>query len=148
MKLFDAEDDCAIPPGIDEPLAMSRSAQVYYYSTDGLGSAGIVSDAAGVVKNKYSYDAWGAIKSQTAAISNPFGYTSREFAEVGTWFYRNRYMLPAIGRFINEDPLRYKAWYNFYSYVANDRTNFIDPKGCQRSFKSDPPSLSGIDPPG
>ncbi|MCI0553067.1 MAG: hypothetical protein L0287_19135, partial [Anaerolineae bacterium] len=36
---------------------------------------------------------------------------------------------PGIGKFVSEDPLRFAASVNFYSYVLNDPINFIDPNG-------------------
>ena len=44
-------------PRIDEPLAMSRSAQVYYYGVDGLGSVNVIADAGGAVQRTYLHDA-------------------------------------------------------------------------------------------
>jgi len=46
-------------PGIDEPICMMDVADnnaVYYYHYDGLGSVAAISDANGVVVEKYSYD--------------------------------------------------------------------------------------------
>ncbi|MCI0551869.1 MAG: RHS repeat-associated core domain-containing protein, partial [Anaerolineae bacterium] len=53
----------------------------------------------------------------------------REFSEAGLMFYRARFYSPGIGKFVSEDPLRFAAGVNFYSYVLNDPINFIDPNG-------------------
>ena len=45
-------------------------------------------------------------------------------------YYRARYYDPSAGRFLNEDPLRYKGRdTNFYRYVWNRPSNLIDPRG-------------------
>lgn len=87
--------DYLFGPGIDEPLAMSRSGgQVYYYDVDGLESANLVTNSSGAVQDSYVYDAWGQTRRQTGTLANPFGYTAREFGEAGTLFYRARYYQP------------------------------------------------------
>ena len=63
-------------------------------------------------------------------MPNPFRYTGRGFdAEAGLYFYRTRYYDPSIGRFIAEDPIRFDAGTNFYTYAQNNPAKFIDPKG-------------------
>lgn len=58
------------------------------------------------------------------------GYTAREFdPETNLYFYRARFYDPATGRFLSEDPIGFTAGIDFYSYVSNDSTNLIDPKG-------------------
>ncbi|HLZ49197.1 MAG TPA: RHS repeat-associated core domain-containing protein [Candidatus Acidoferrum sp.] len=44
-------------------------------------------------------------------------------------YYRARYYDPPAGRFISEDPIRFAASINFYSYVWNDPILRIDPRG-------------------
>jgi RHS repeat-associated protein len=50
-------------------------------------------------------------------------------AESGIYYYRARYYDPKIGRFISEDPIRFDADINFYSYVRNQPTRLVDPFG-------------------
>jgi RHS repeat-associated protein len=44
-------------------------------------------------------------------------------------YYRARYYDPATGRFLNEDPIRFRGGVNFYAYVDNSVTNRTDPRG-------------------
>jgi hypothetical protein len=44
-------------------------------------------------------------------------------------YYRARYYDPQAGRFLTEDPIRLGGGIDFYKYVANDPSNFIDPLG-------------------
>ncbi|MFY9551761.1 MAG: RHS repeat-associated core domain-containing protein, partial [Thermoanaerobaculia bacterium] len=126
--------DYLFGPGIDEPLAMRRGGSTYYYDVDGLGSVTLVTDSGGTVQDKYLYDTWGQIRSSTTPVANPFGYTSREFGEAQTMFYRARYYQPAVGRFLSEDPIAADAPSLFggaglYAYVSNDPIDYLDPDG-------------------
>jgi len=67
---------------------------------------------------------------------NPFQYTGREFdLETGIYEYRVRYYDQTVGRFISEDPIRFKAGTNFYSYVKNNPVQFTDPTGLYNPFQ-------------
>lgn len=45
------------------------------------------------------------------------------------WYYRARYYDQSNGRFVSEDPIRFRAGVNFYSYVRNRPLDLRDPKG-------------------
>jgi RHS repeat-associated protein len=57
--------------------------------------------------------------------------------ETGLYYYRARYYDPTTSHFQSEDPIGFRGGANFYAYVHNDPTVFIDPKGllqvCCRS---------------
>lgn len=125
--------DYLFGPGIDEPLAMSRGGQAYYYIVDGLGSVAELTNSAGTVQNSYLYDAWGQTRSQTGSLANPFSYTARELAEASTMFYRARYYQPSVGRFLQEDPLDPGALSTRYAYVLNSPVSYTDPNGLAAS---------------
>lgn len=44
-------------------------------------------------------------------------------------YNRARYYDPTSGRFLKEDPIRFAAGANFYSYTQNSPTSFADPTG-------------------
>lgn len=127
-------------PGLDEPLAMARGGQIYYYDTDGLGSVVTVNDAAGTVQRSYAYDAWGSVLASNGTLANPFGYTSREFGEAGLDHYRFRTYQPSIGAFRSVDPLVRIKQETYasgrrpevppdYAYAEDSPTQFTDPLG-------------------
>jgi RHS repeat-associated protein len=117
---------------MDEPLAELRSSTTYYYAQDGLGSVTSLTTSTGAMANTYTYDSYGQLTGSTGSVTNRFLYTAREFdAETGLYFYRARYYDPTMGRFLNEDPLKFRAGVNFYAYVKNQPVDFLDPYGLQ-----------------
>ncbi len=132
---------------IDEILTMERGGNTYYYyHQNSLGSVAAVTDSAGVVVERYEYDAYGNASvfdgSYTpligSAIGNPYMFTGREYdIETGFYYYRARYYDPAWGRFLQRDPLGYVDGMNLYEYVRGNTLNWTDPDGlkveiCQR----------------
>lgn len=117
-------------PSMDEPLAMSRSGLVYYYSVDGLGTIALLGDLVDPEHKSYVFDAWGALRAQEGSLENPFGFTAREFSEAGTSFHRARFYAPAIGRFLSEDPIGFASQdMNLYRYASNRPQLLKDPLG-------------------
>jgi RHS repeat-associated protein len=118
-------------PGIDQPLAQLRSGTTSYYQQDGVGSVTSLTNSAGTIANTYTYDSYGKLSASTGTLTNRFQYTGREFdSETGQYFYRARYFDQNVGRFLSEDPIRFRGGgSNFYSYVGNSPTNLIDPFG-------------------
>ena len=43
----------------------------------------------------------------------------------------NRYFDPATGRFISDDPMRFRAGVNFYAYTLNNPVLYVDPYGLE-----------------
>jgi RHS repeat-associated protein len=117
--------------GVDNSVVMDRAGAKSYYFGDGLASIREMTDATGTIQNSYSYGAWGELRASSATIPNSYGYTGREFAEDGLYFYRARYLDPGVGRFWSEDPNGFKVDNNFYRYVYNNPIMFDDPFGRQ-----------------
>ena len=120
--------------GIDEPLAIERKGDIYYYHTDGLGSITALTDAKGKVVQRYEYDSFGKIKRQGNKVKNSYTYTAREYdRETGLYYYRARYYDAKVGRFISKDPfpgyLDNPQTLNSYQYTLNAPINWIDPYG-------------------
>lgn len=125
-------------PGVDEPLAETRSGTTSYYEADGLGSITSLSNSSGALANTYTYDSFGNLTASSGTIVNPYRYTGREFdSETALYYYRARYYDPTNGRFLSEDPTRFSAGVNFYPYALNNPADFADPTGlCGKNCPS------------
>jgi len=123
-------------PGIDEPLAKEYAGQWYYYHADGLGSVTMLTRADKTVANRYVYDDYGAFRSRTEAIPNPYAYTGREYdSAVDLIYYRARYYDAITGRFLTRDPQGMDDGPNVYTYARNNPTSRTDPSGTRFSDK-------------
>jgi RHS repeat-associated protein len=117
---------------IDEQLSEFRSSTTSYFEADGLGSTISLSSVTGTIAGTYVYDTFGDLVASTGGTTNLVRYSGREFeAEVGMYNLRSRYYVPATGRFLEEDSVRFRGGVNFYAYVGNNAPTFIDPFGEQ-----------------
>ena len=118
---------------VDEPLAGLRSGGTNYYEADGLGSVTSLSNPAGALVQTYAFDSFGKQTGSSGSLMNPLRYTSREFdTETNIYYYRARYYDQASGRFLNEDPFRFRGGNNFYRYTDNRPTLYRDATGFLR----------------
>jgi RHS repeat-associated protein len=102
----------------------------YCFQADGLGSVTSLTDPTGSVAATYTYDSFGFLTNSTGSATNWFRYTARQFdSDTALYYYRARYYDPTTGRFLSEDPARFSAGVDFYTYVGNSPPNFSDPSG-------------------
>jgi len=117
---------------VDEDLATLRNGTSSYYQQDGLGSITSLSSSAGALAQTYAYDNFGKVTASTGTLTNPFQYTGHEFdSESGLYFDRARYFDPSAGRFLSQDPIRFRGGLNFYACVRNNPVVFKDVFGYQ-----------------
>ena len=144
MEAFDVTNATAsstiYEPGIDRPLAeVSSTGTLTFYHQDWLGSVVLLTDASGAKLQSFTYDAWGrpsgfdasGVSLQVSGFASRFLYTAREYdSETGLYHYRARAYSPALGRFLQTDPIDFAAGdTNLFRYVANNSVNDIDPNG-------------------
>lgn len=120
-------------PSVDQPLAVRRGDESFFYHTDILGSVRLVTDEAGRVVRKLRYTTFGAIDGEDDSRWAPYRFVGRVFdPETGLYYFRNRYYMPEIGRFIGKDPLGYVSGdNNYYAYANNNPISMRDPLGLQ-----------------
>jgi RHS repeat-associated protein len=133
--------------GLDEIFSRADSSGAFSQLKEALGSTIALVDSSGNVQTSYTYDPYGNTSVTGTSNGNEFQYTGRENEGNGLYFYRARYYLPSMGRFINEDPAG--AGDNFYRYADDDPVNLIDPFGLRpkkakkRKPAGGPPPLAG-----
>ncbi|WP_159107313.1 RHS repeat-associated core domain-containing protein [Azospirillum sp. B4] len=120
-------------PGVDEPLVVytggGTGTKQWFYrnwqgSVVGLGE----SNGEILPSNTYSYGPYG--EPGTTNTSSLFRYTGQVYdPETGLYHYKARAYSPALGRFLQTDPVGYKDNMNIYTYTQNDPVNFLDSNG-------------------
>jgi RHS repeat-associated protein len=119
-----------------------------YFHTDHIGSVQVVTDQAGTVVERLSYDVFGkrrntnglddagniTLGNQIKGQAPHRGYTGHEMLEETALVHMNgRIYDPALGRVLSADPIIQAPFnsqsYNRYSYVMNNPLALTDPSG-------------------
>ena len=77
----------------------------------------------------YNYGPYGEPNTTTGIR---FRYTGQQLiGELGLYYYKARFYSPALGRFLQTDPIGYKDDQNLYAYVGSNAVNRTDPSGLK-----------------
>jgi RHS repeat-associated protein len=118
------------------------STSLRYFVLDHLGSVAAITDEAGTVTERLSYDAWGKRRNadgSDAACGSISSATTRGFTgheeldDICLINMNARIYDPVVGRFMAADeivqaPFNLQSW-NAYTYVFNNPLSFTDPSG-------------------
>jgi|CXWL01.1.fsa_nt_gi RHS repeat-associated protein len=119
-------------PGVDEPLVWYEGAGTSdrrWLVQDQLGSVIAVSNSAGAALSTNTYDEYGI---PGASNTGRFQYTGQIWLpDANLYHYRARAYAPALGRFLQSDPILYAGGMNLYAYVGSDPVNWVDPSGTR-----------------
>ena len=114
----------------NSPDLILTETETYRVLTDHLGSPRLVIDLAdGTVVQRVDYAADGRILTDTAPLTQPFGFAGGRKDE-GLLYFGARDYWPELGRFTSRDPLGFAGGsLNLYEYSQGDPINRLDPVG-------------------
>ncbi len=119
---------------------------VFYYVSDHLKTASVITDSAGVIKAESDYYPWGGELKFVNNDTNDYKFTGKKRdVETGLDYFGARYYSNGLGRFISADwsakpvPVPYADFgdpqsLNLYTYVRNLPTTRIDETGHDDSI--------------
>jgi len=115
--------------GLDDIQAMVVSGTATSFLHDGVNSTVGLSSSTAVTTATYDYSPYGDTTIAGTSTST-LQYTGRENdGATGLYYYRNRYYLPQLGRFISQDPIGLRGGTNYYAYVGGNPISTSDPLG-------------------
>ncbi len=136
-------------------LEEAGEAEVFHYLHDALGSVIGLTDADGELVERYTYDPYGrtyienpsgstwiangsvpildghgATTPAYSAFGNPFMWTGQRFdSAIGLYHFHFRTYSPALGRWLQRDPIGQAVGLNLYEYVLSNPTGILDSLG-------------------
>jgi RHS repeat-associated protein len=103
---------------------------VYYFQSNHLGAPLRLTDEAGNVVWKATYDDFGKASIATNLIENNFRLPGQYYdAETGLHYNWHRYYDPSTGRYLTMDPARDGT--NYFAYAGNNPYSLMDPEGLR-----------------
>jgi len=115
--------------GLLEIDADLTSANTYFPLYDASHNVIGLYSSSGSLAAAYEYDPFGNLQTIAGSYgaSNPFrSATKYTDTETGFVYYGKRYYMPALGRFINRDPIEEAGGVNLYGFCGNDGVNGWD----------------------
>jgi RHS repeat-associated protein len=122
--------------GVGGLLAMNSAASgAHFYPYDGNGNVvGLVSGVDGTRTASLEYDPFGQTLRRTgpAAAENPFRFsTKRTDDALDLVGYEYRSYNPAVGRWLNRDPIEEKGGQHLHGFLRNEPVSHIDVNGLR-----------------
>jgi RHS repeat-associated protein len=111
------------------PQGELHGSQALYYVKDQIGSVLGVMNASGILQGTDLYTPYGGTKT-SAGTQSDFLYAGMlHNAATGLYLTQYREYNPAVGRWLNRDPIGELGGENIYAYVGNSPLDAIDPQG-------------------
>jgi RHS repeat-associated protein len=109
-----------------------------FYSLQDVFSCTAIADTAGIVQERYGYNAFGLSRVMDASF-NVISASSYDWetrydnyrfdSESNFYQVRNRYLHPTLGRWLTRDPIGYEGGINLYAFSTNSPVNVVDTSG-------------------
>ncbi len=136
------------------PTYSEESASTYYYHSDHLGSASVITDNDGREYERIEYTPYGEvwIDKASATYKTAYRFTGKERdEETGLYYFGERYLDAKVSRWLSTDPalgeyvpgagsdssklpgmggVYNTVNLNLYHYAGNNPVNYTDPDGC------------------
>ncbi|MBI3929965.1 MAG: RHS repeat-associated core domain-containing protein [Armatimonadetes bacterium] len=116
-------------------MGFQKASDFFYFITDGLSSVRVLVNASGNEVAHYIHDEFGrrveVVENGGSSLQTYVGGLGvrDESPASGLLYMRQRWMDPALGRFLSRD--RLPASPNQYTYVENNPLRWVDPHGLQ-----------------
>ena len=126
-----------------QPLAKMEGANTYYYHNDHLATPQKMTDASGTVVWAADYKPFGEVTITVSTITNNLRFPGQYYdAETGLHYNYYRDYNPALGRYVQADPIGLVGGINLFIYVDNGPIVWIDPWGLTGFPVGGPISIS------
>jgi len=121
--------------------AFARGEQVAgaarFFARDHLGSVTEVTDTAGTLLARYTFDPWGRRTLVIGTDVTTVGFTGHRWQANGElWLTLYRGYDANSGRWLSQDPIGVLGGVNLYSYAAGNPVRFADPLGLKITCSS------------
>jgi RHS repeat-associated protein len=124
-------------------ISQTAGGDTSYFLHDGLGSVANLTSSSGATQWTWSYEPFGAIRTEQKASGaqpdNFHRFAGEYLDSTGLYHLRARQYDPGLGRFISRDPvvpdLRV-PYVSTYAYVGNRPTLLLDPSGLEWCWKA------------
>ena len=123
-------------------IGQEQSGTYQNYHFDSRGSTVAMTDAKGVVTDRFEYDSYGGSLSHTGTSDTPFQFNGKYGVQTdpnGLLYMRARYYNPAIRRFVNQDvlfgDLNPGVSLNRFAYANGNPISLMDPFGLCASVE-------------
>ena len=129
--------------GIGGILASTQVGGAAYYHYDLNGNIVNVSSTNQTQLAKYTYSPFGEVLMKEGAFNSRYQFSTKEYDYVtGLNYYGYRFYNPALGRWLNRDPINENGGVNLYGCVKNSPISIIDYLGlnyedCEKDCKED-----------
>lgn len=117
-------------------ISMSSGGSSFYYHYDMLGAVSNLTSGTGASEWTYSYEPFGSSRSSTKndpnAPLNPMQFTGEYLDSTGLYYLRARQYAPAVGKFVQVDPVPTapgEPYASAYAYAGDRPTVLTDPSG-------------------
>ncbi|ACM22016.1 RHS repeat protein [Geotalea daltonii FRC-32] len=134
----------------NQPLAKIDATGISYIHTDHLGTPTFMTDGTGAKAWEVEARPFGDNATITGLASLNFRFPGQYAdGETGNNYNYFRDYNPAIGRYIQKDPIGFAGGINLYAYVDNNPVNWTDPTGeaAVGPLPKPPPTIPTIPPP-